>query len=521
MEFDFTTSALVPIGQDASTSDPFWRDDNYKDDGFSESDKIGMVDLAAMQFLTEYQLNCVSYTPFGRFVIEIVVELAFKDKWEYTDPKDDSNPPSEVVLKRLQFIDSQVDIRSLTITAAQHSRRYGRSAFCRIWVGKDGQKTKAVYRICRLPENWVHYDEETGEIDQIYPMIPWGRGRKQFTINKEDFVIFKNRIDPNGNGEQGIPELVAVFRVIKWDSNILKAFDKTIYQRGIGLVDVTVEGARNEEDLNKWKRKYGNPAQYATFFHSERVTVDTKDGIKPGYDISHVSDIHRHQVSAGTGNPGERMIGVQTGAVTGSETDQDNMAEIYKTIHDVNDEYIIKVYEMLDPELKGKFGMVFPINTRLDPEKEANILSLNTKTVLESADFIKVGTAEKLLDYEIHESDAESNMTFAEYIDAKRKKRGLPTEAEEVKMQMENMRNNEGPEQKTPNRGPPNAQTKEEERDSIKQAFLTRFPDKDSGADYLLNQLQYSLNETQDHLQFFYGEGMSRSNLVEIRNGNQ
>jgi hypothetical protein len=550
MRIDLTPPVMLPVmSMDATTSDPFWLDDNYNTGStMSHPDKIGTLNIPIHRWISERELMAASYTPFGNFIVNIAVELTLKDGWEYTDPKDPEGTPAESNMIKLKNIDNRLDVKSLCVSSIQEARRFHRAALYRLNFGKEGDKPIEVWGVTRIPDTWVTYDDEpapipiqtehgtlqpgeklpdekqTGEIIEIHPTIRWGKGQKQVHVPKEDFVVFVNRREPGGNRFYGIPELVAVYRILKWDQSVLKAYDKTIWQRGLGLLDVTIKGVKNDEDMKKHERKYGNPAQYASIFHTERMEVKAVEGIKPGYSITDLNQVHRYYTSAGTGFPGERMIGVQTGAVTGSETDQDNMAEIYRTITDVHDEFIKAVYEMIDPTLKNKFGLNFPINVRMDQDREANVLKTNTDTVLESAEFMKVRVVESTLGYEVTEQDKEKDIYFAEFLDNRAKARGLPTEAEEREQQQE-MQEQQMEQRGNQQQGRGNQQQERRDkqvgnnRDSIIDRIKLMFPTKESAADWLLNELDASYGMTNDILKPVYGAGCSNSKLVEIRNG--
>lgn len=524
---------IALVTHDATTGDPFWLDDNYNT-GTSKPDNIGKQ-IPTYRMISEQQLNEASLTPFGYFIVAISTQLSFKDGWEFVSPDNPEEPPGKQTLSKLKAIDDMVDIKSLAIEAITEAKRYHRSAVGQIIIGPEGEKPDRLYRVTRLPDEWVKYDDEAiittggdrvsipvdrqrGEPIQITPFIPWAKGSRTVTFDKDNFRLCVNRRDPAGNGWYGIPELIAVYRIIKWDQNVLKAYDQVINQRGLGLLDVTIEGLKDETGARNWANKWGNPANYAGLFHSERIQVETKEGMKANYNIADVSQVHRHYTSAGTGYPGERMIGVQTGAITGSQTDRDNMAEIYRTNHDMFDEFIISLYEMIDPEVKGKFKLVFPINSKLDKETEASILGAMNDVVQASLDYMKVSVAEKFLGYEITEEKAEKDMYFTEWLMTREQKlrenygdlmEPTPEERMESEQEMAEAKGKQQPGKKD---------EKTAARRNVEKDVLDTLSciDREVFAGLMLDS-GISLNKTNTVLQATHEEGMSKSTMQRYR----
>jgi len=523
---------LGVISLDATTSDPFWTDDNYYTGGNNRPDKIGKQ-IPKFLMISEQDLNAASLTPFGYFIVEISTQLSFKDGWNYISPDNPDEPPGKHTMSRLEAIDKQFDMKSIAMACIAEAKRYGRSATCKLVLGKNTQKARTQLRVTRLPEGWVTYDTETGiPLDEqegrpvrIKPILPWGKGSTNADFEEDEFRVCINRKDPAGNGWQGTPELIAVYRILKWDQNVLHAYDTVINQRGLGLLDVTIQGLRDEDGAKDWARKWGNPAQYAGLFHSDRITVETKEGMKANYNIADVSEVHRHYTSAGTGYPGERMIGVQTGAITGSQTDRDNMAEIYRTNHDMFDEFIISLYTLIDPELEGKFKLEFPINAKLDKETEAGILSDMNDVVKSSLDYMKVSVAEQLLDYEITDVESEKGMFMTEWLLLQEKKlRGKYPDLFEQQEEEQGPPGGDDQQQQQQQQKKKDIKEREQEDNkarrntTVEKDMMETFAKlpKMVVADLLMNA-GFSLNETNEKLRAIHGSGYDKNVLVDIR----
>jgi len=200
--------------------------------------------------------------------------------------------------------------------------------------------------------------------------------------------------------------------------NISEAYADLITMRGLGLVDVLVKGADTEEDLKPYVEKYKDPSSYRATVHNDLVEITTNEGIRGAFSLDDVLGRYTKEVSSASGAPSMRMEGVQTGTVTGSETDQDNVAELYSNLQERYEPYILKLYKMLDPTLDTTaFELEFPMDIKLDRMKNTQIFSTEAGSVMAVPDLLTVDEARDRLGYPSMKGPR-GDMTIAELMES-------------------------------------------------------------------------------------------------------
>lgn len=345
------------------------------------------------------ELWLASFTPKGSFLTWIVGKNSISNGWKFVKEKGTKDPIEGKNHDLLVALTKKFKMKKNVTLAIQVAKIFGRSLVFLWQKGGQGKAKKIILRIAHLEEQHIYYDEETGEVLEYTPYIKIGRNWRNVTIKPEDAVLYVNDPDPFGNENDGISSLLSSYRTLIREENISEGYTQIIVQRGLGLLDVTVKGAKSEADLEPWHKKYGDPGSYSAMFHNERLEVKTTDGMRAGYNYDQTLGRMTKSVSSASGYPGMRMEGVQTGAVTGSETDQDNTAEQYRGIHENYEDSIIETYHLLDSDTtKFYFELEFPFDIKMDRAKISQIFSTNVQSIVTLPELITVNQALELME---------------------------------------------------------------------------------------------------------------------------
>jgi hypothetical protein len=381
-------------------------------------DTLSGVQLA-QYMIHPIELHAAAFTPKGYFVTHVAPRNALRMGWRYVPEKKSSEALRPRLHKRLAELNRKFRIKDKSILAVQTSETYSRSLLYRRQVAPRGQKMIWRLFVTRIPDEWIEYDAETNTIIAYHPIVGWGLGLRQLTIKPEDAVLFKAEEDPNGNGFQAIPPLLPMYRSILRMENIEESWAELVTKRGLGLIDMTVEGAKDEAALEPYAKKYGDPSSYSLVVHNERVKVETKEGMRAAFDLDATITRFTKDISSASGYPSMRMEGVQTGTVTGSETDQDNMAENYSVLQERYEPYIIAVHNMLDPTLRGeRYELEFELDIKLDKARQSELFNLEANTVETIQDILTINQALERLRLPGIPGE-EGNLTVTQYIEMK------------------------------------------------------------------------------------------------------
>lgn len=385
------------------------------------------VDVPAQDWIPWDELYAASFTPKGAFVCRVGPRNALRNGWDFRRYKDTKEPVDENIKKILTGITREYNLKPVFIKAVQTAHIYGRSLVYRYLVGKsklrlNGKRTYGL-RVTHIEQQYIDYNEATNEIIMYRPMVRWGQwGTKQLMIHPDDAVLFINGVDPVGNGHMGIPALVACYNAITWSENIKEAWAKLITQRGLGLLDVTVMGAKTDADLQPWIKKYDNPSTYSVVFHNERLSFNSTPGVQSGFNFNETMEVYLEDVASASGYPKMRINGVQTGAVTGSETDQDSTAEVYSSIQENYEPYFREVYLMLDQSGKLEdedWDFEWEFTIKMDKQRVAEIFATNANTLVTVPELVTVGQALEALELPMWEGKRKkfNDMLLKEFMD--------------------------------------------------------------------------------------------------------
>jgi len=405
--------------------DPFYQDIRRANGGQPIDFNNQVASLSrAQHLLHESELYAVSWTPKGSYITRVAPRAAFKIDWKFLKDREHKIRLDTKLEAKLKRIHKKYKVKKAVISAVQTAETFGRSLLYRRKTGSSKRVKKWKLFVCRLPDEWISWDTGTNEIDSFNPVVGWELGTKQLNLDPKDCVLFIGEIDPIGNGHEGIPGTLTSYNTIVRSENVAQAWAAIVVKRGLGLVDITVEGAETDEDLKPWAEKYGNPSSYTVMVHNERLQVKVEEGMKASFNLDETMGRYTKDVSSATGYPSMRMEGVQTGTVTGSETDQDNQAEMYATLHERYEDSIVETYYMLDQDDEDAidpetdiFELFFPMDIKLDRGKQTNIFATEAGAVMTVQDIISVNEARERMGLPLWPDDI-GNMTIAEYMDS-------------------------------------------------------------------------------------------------------
>lgn len=402
-------------GQDTNAYEPFWK--RWSKQGDVSQTATGLL-VAAMDMIPPLELYAASFTPKGAFLTRVVPANAFRMEWQYVPEKRSKVPLDDTLRQKIIRAKRKYNLKQVVIEAVSTAEIFGRSLVYMHDMAPPGMVPDIQLRVTRLDEQYVHYDEETGNPVLFRPMVRKGKGQVALELKPSDCILFLATPDPNGNGFQGIPALLPAYHSIVRMENISEAYADLITMRGLGLVDVTVSGADTEEDLQTWVEKFKDPSSYRATVHNEQIEVETKEGIRAAFSLDETLGRYTKEVSSASGAPAMRMEGVQTGTVTGSETDQDNMAELYTMLQERYEPAILRLFKFVDPSLDiTKFELEFPMDLKLDRMKQTQIFSTEAGSVMAVPDLLTVDEARDRLGYPSMEG-GKGKMTIAELMES-------------------------------------------------------------------------------------------------------
>jgi len=359
--------------------------------------QIGHLTPAARQVPREI-LYASSLTPKGRFITWVAIQNTFRNGWRFVREKSKTTPLPPRLHDRLVDLTNEYNLQKYFIQAKSLAAIFGQSLLFMRQVNPPGFKQRWKIRATPLWEENIEYDDE-GEVKIFRPIIPVGRGLRQFEVLPQNAVVWlANQEDPFGNEQQGIPEHFAALKTIARSESISQNFAEIISQKGLGQLDIEIMNATTQEDVEKWAEIYKKLVMDSVIVHGPQMKAQVTPGISAGYNYAETIKAYFEDTASATGMPQMRMRGVQTGTVTGSETDQDNIAEIYSTIQEASEESMKATYLMLDPGLIGKaFEIDWDFNIKMDVMKRSNKQAQDVNTVLAGADLFTVNEAFEIL----------------------------------------------------------------------------------------------------------------------------
>lgn len=376
--------------------DPFTHRYNYlKDDPYAVQDFIGLM-IPANDMVSRENLYAASLTPKGRFISWVSVVNSFRYGWFFIQTKLEKEPIPPRLETRLWELNYEYNLKDTFIQANNLRRTFGQCLWFVREVSPLGRKSKLMIHVVPIWREDIEYDNN-GNVSMYHPRLYIGNLYMRYDIKPDRAVLWKNADDPFGNLEQGVSELIAVYRTILRSESIAQSFAQIVTQRGLGQLDIEIEGINTQDDAKAWADLYKQLVQDSIIVHSPDMKTQVTPGMNAGYDYDATQQSYYEDTAAGTGFPQMRMRGVQTGTVTGSETDQDNMAEIYGGIQESSEKYMKQCYFVLDPSLESKsFEIDWRIDLKASEQNRTNMLATNISTVLAGSQVFTVNQAMKI-----------------------------------------------------------------------------------------------------------------------------
>lgn len=195
-----------------------------------------------------------------------------------------------------------------------------------------------------------------------------------------------------------------------WDDlvtlrNIRWGMGQTMYRYGSGFPVLTFEGA-TQEQLEDWTEagKFENISARTYFAGTEKQTLEFAGAA--GHELNPMNYYLpiMENISAGSGIPLAILRGVQAGALTGSEV---NQQEYYGLVSDEQSAYEPMIRQLIDVvcQFAKPHSMELPAYTfewqggfELDEEKKARIESITVDTLLKKGQFMTRNELRKQLD---------------------------------------------------------------------------------------------------------------------------
>lgn len=370
-------------------------------------------------------LYAAALTPKGRFPTFIAVKNAFRQGWKFVEHKETRKPLRPRLHDRLHYLTEKYDLKTWFTQAKSCAMIFGNALMWIRQVARRGELPRWQIHVTPLFREWIEYDAQ-GNVVMFRPIIRVGLGLRQFNVPPERAVVWINAPDLFGNAEQGQPELIASIKTIRRSESIAQNFAELISQKGMGQLDITIPGIRGEDEAYQWSKAYEKQLQNSVVVHSEEWDAKVIPGISAGYNYDSTQQSYLEDFACATGYPQMRMRGTQTGTVTGSETDQDNMAEVYSTIQESSEFFMKRFYLILDRFDRSGLGMdaihgkewefSWSFEIKMDKMKKSNKLALDVNTVLMAAQFITVNQAMEIVELPLLDGE-EGDMIFQQWIE--------------------------------------------------------------------------------------------------------
>ncbi|MHA1382344.1 MAG: hypothetical protein ACTSR3_01160 [Candidatus Helarchaeota archaeon] len=418
-------------------------------------------------------------SPKGHFITYVAAYEAFKDGWDFVKYKNKLESVDEELKSYLQDLTRDYEIKTIHQTAVAVSRALGKCLVVKMPSNPRklrGRKMPVRLRVLPIEYGFIDYDEY-GEPETYHPLCMIGRKLRQLDVDWRDAVLYVHKKDPFGNGYNGIPETYPVYNQLKWMANIQKGWATAMNQRGISMIHFSIPNF-DFEDLNKWKSAYGKPSAYSVIFTDKDVEVKQFPNVNASFDLDKTNDAWAKEVASSSGMAVSRIDGTQRGQVSGSQQDSDNYYSILVGIQETNNNSLLELYEMLDPELSETFDLNYQISQKLDEATKTQIMAQQMSVVQMGADYYTYNQSLKIIGLEPVEG---GDIPASVYI------------AKEITSQIESMSMDD---------------EKQEGED---------LSEKEQRAIDLLKQGN-SVRQVNELLKDEFGSGMSHSKIVKLRN---
>ena len=365
--------------------------------------------------INDNELMYASITSAGAFITKVMPKLMFRQTWRFLGP--DGTPLGKQMLNRLTNVMLRYSLPQFIERVARVAMIYGRAL---VFVERDVPEQFAQYngtavRVVSVKGSEIHQDENGWPEKYVFSRRR-GRINVKYDIPAEDAVLVVYEADDN---EQlvGTSALRDVYMVLKWSAGITSKWSETMQSRGTGFLDFTLPTGTPEDVLDAIKSTYENTDDYSTMFHTEQIQVQHMPTNPAAFDLAGTHDVFTQMISSATGIPQARIIGVQTGAVTGSETDQDNFAQILSAGQEEFEPDIKRIIKLLDPGIDpARYDIKWEFDIQMSDVARLNRIQLAADVISEIEELITVRQAFDLLQISRDLPEDELNMIYADWL---------------------------------------------------------------------------------------------------------
>lgn len=380
-------------GQDGS-GDPFWND--YEKEVSVKTSIRSMI--AAMRIIPPSELLNASYTYRGAYITRVSPMVALFQGWKFVKNKKEQDRLDDKLADRLFELTVKYNLKWLAIQFARTGAIFGRALIYKQFIDQTDESQGIRLRVIPILDTEIIWDDVNGA-PQIYrPIVRWGFGTKTLSLDPKECILFVWDEDELGNGYEGIPALISCFDTITNSEELENTYTNAVRERGVGVVDVLDKQAKKLDDLVTVRQNFKLGDDRA-FVHGPRYEMQVHPGLQSGFNYDEIQARITKNQSMATGYPGMAMEGVQVGAVTGSETDQDNRAQMYRIIQERVEQTIIAIYKLLDPKLKNaNFELQWDFEVKMDKAEKAQVMAQYGQVINDLPDLINVNQALQWLD---------------------------------------------------------------------------------------------------------------------------
>lgn len=483
----------------------------------------------------------------GYFATYQTVKETFKGEWQHVAFLNSGEELPLEVIQRIEKADRSYNIKSKIIQVTALARSIGHAAIIKIderdiirqsknsdtyipQVYPDKTKTEKL-RI--VPYNYSNliYDPDDGQLSHLLVNLLIGNNNYTIKIPRSNFELFVNDPNPFVDGVIGESAIASSYYAIKSLMNLLEGYVKIVSQRGLSLVDITIDGATQPE-CDKYSEQFKDVSMFSSIAHNERMKVNVTAGIKSDFNLSEMMTVLTKEVSSGTGIGEALFNGVPMGRITGSETDQNKFAAVMKGIQSEYEPNIIRVFKMCDPALESyNWHIDYTIKIKWDRLKNAQIRAMDAATLTSLPELFSVNYARELMGMKLLDGE-EGDKTIYQLNQEQMEKYSVEPQGNEFgntappRVQSER-KTNFKPKSNDPakrliyrqvnERSSKNYSAVKGTTDSLEDILNPEMFDKKTMARILLNR-GISIPSVNQIIKDTFGSGMSNTDLVKIRN---
>jgi len=425
VEYKKEKSIITRIGIDSTGSPEF----GMYSDGTNNAYQNSIIPVEDRLTMPQKWGDAVN-SPKGHFITFVAPMDAFRAGVIYTVSKSEREEVDKELSKILKRTDKAYKLKAIHTLAVILARALGRSLVFKMWRGSKSRKGKSqtpVYlRVIPITEEYIDYNDITGEPRLYRPIITVGKVQRQIYIPADEAVLYVHKRDPMGNWFQGIQETYPIHNQLKWELNIEKGWAEAMVARGISMMHMQIKGF-DIDDINKWKKRYGNPTSYNVVFTDEDTNVKTIEGVKSTFNLNENNEAFTKHASEATGMAMSRVDGTQRG-LAGAEADTDNYYAILNIIQEEHEDQHVELYELVNPSVIDKFALSYDVQPKMDKAKRAQLFQTNVNSAQVGAPYMSYNQILSVLDLDPVDGGDENAEV---YIYKMRKKAGMIDEYEE------------------------------------------------------------------------------------------